>query len=444
VTRRLHAFFCCAAEPLNLAVLRIAVFAWLLWLFVSIDFSTYTQLPPQLRVAPPGYAGFFHLIPWNDAFVSAVRAVAIMASVAALLGWATRSAALVVCLCCLYLLGLPEFFGKIDHTHHHFVWVTALLAASRSGDALSIDAWRAALRRAEGGEPPPAPSASIAYALPLRFVWLLIGLSYLFPGLAKLAVGPAWVFSDNLAQIMHGFWLTKGFTPALRIDRYPLVMRSAAAAIVVFEVGFLPALFFPRLRPLAVAAGVAFHLLTVIYLRIAFSGLLLCYVAFVDWAALLAAARRRFVAHRTPARALSASERRPSIRGVVWVGSLLLAANLLCGVLDIDSWPFGVFPRFTGAPRLEYTALEVVVRQPDGATRPIDTGLRSIALQSLLRDDQAVRLAALREFVATHRVELQPGESLQLFEVTRSTVPEDRDKEPLRRTLLSQLDAAAQ
>jgi len=85
-----------------------------------------------------------------------------------------------------------------------------------------------------------------------------------------------------------------------------------------------------------------------------------------------------------------------------------------------------------------------VVRQPDGATRPIDTGLRSIALQSLLRDDQAVRLAALREFVATHRVELQPGESLQLFEVTRSTVPEDRDKEPLRRTLLSQLDAAAQ
>src|SRR5262249_38810762 len=163
-------------------------------------------------------------------------------------------------------------------------------------------------------------AASIAYALPLRFVWLLIGVSYLMPGLAKLAAGPQWVFSDNLANLMHGFWLTKGFTPALRIDRYPLLIRSAAAATVIFEVGFLPALFFPRLRRLAVAGGVAFHLLTMIYLHIAFYGLLVCYVAFVDWAALLAALRRRLTPTATTARAIAADERQPSIGPVVWVG----------------------------------------------------------------------------------------------------------------------------
>jgi Kef-type K+ transport system membrane component KefB len=177
--------------------------------------------------------------------------------------------------------------------------------------------------------------------------------------------------------------------------------------------------------------------------RIAFYGLLVCYVAFVDWAALMAAVRRRFAAIGATPRTPAAVERRPSTRGVVWVGSLLLAANVACGVFVIDSWPFGVFPRFAGIARPEYTALEVVLRQPDGATRPVGTGLRPTALQMLLgAPDEAAKLAALRDFVAAHRVELQPGESLQLFAVTRSTVPEDRDKEPLRRTLLSQLDAA--
>ena len=71
----------------------------------------------------------------------------------------------------------------------------------------------------------------------------------------------------------------------------------------------------------------------------------------------------------------------------------------------------------------------------------MDTGLRQATLQRLLglKDiDQSARLAALQDFLAAHRVTLQPGESLQLFEVTRSTQPEDRQKEPLRRKLLSQ------
>ena len=38
----------------------------------------------------------------------------------------------------------------------------------------------------------------------------------------------------------------QSFTPAIRIDRYPLICRAAAAATVAFEIGFFPALFFRR------------------------------------------------------------------------------------------------------------------------------------------------------------------------------------------------------
>src|SRR5262245_23684100 len=188
---RLRAFFCSATDPINLAVLRLVVFAWLLGIFCVVDFAYYAQIPAPLRVAPAGYAGFFHLIPWDERWLSATRVVALAACASALLGFATRCSALVTCLCTVYLLGLPEFFGKIDHVHHHLVWVSALLAASRSGDALSIDAVRGALRRADRGAATAPPAPSVAYALPLRFVWLLIGVAYFFPGLAKLRAGPA-------------------------------------------------------------------------------------------------------------------------------------------------------------------------------------------------------------------------------------------------------------
>lgn len=530
----LRAFFCASSDPINLAVLRLVVFGWLMVAIARTDFVHYAQIPVALRVPPAGYAGFFHLIPWDAAWIRAVQAVALVACVSAFLGLAARGAAPLACAGALYLLGLPELFGKIDHVHHHLIWFAALLAASRSGDALSVDALRAALRRADRGESSDPPGPSVAYGLPLRCVWLLIGVAYFFPGIAKLRAGPGWILSDNLKYLMHGFWAAKGFIPAIRIDRYPLVYRAAAAATVVFEVGFLPALFFPRLRRLAVAGGVAFHILTAVYLRIFFAALLVCYVAFVDWAALLAALGRRWfptrlvIAYdgelRSSRRLVAALRAVDVLRAVEWrdtadsthdgrgethlvlaiprsgqgtwaripfsalarlplallilpliawlagrgapksprldarrepagvlgpavVGGFLLAANVYCGVFAIDSWPFAVFPRFSGIARPHGTAMEVVVRSPAGVLTRVNPGLRPQALLRLLQaegDDQRTRVAALQEYLVRHEVTLGAGETLQIYEVTRSTAPEDRGREPLQRTLIAELDPQAE
>ena len=96
---------------------------------------------------------------------------------------------------------------------------------------------------------------------------MLIGVAYFLPA-SPIAAGPEWS-SDNLKNLMHGFWAAKGFVPAIRIDRYPL-SSGAAAATVAFEVAS-PALFFPRLRRLAMMGGVAFHILTFVYLGISSS-----------------------------------------------------------------------------------------------------------------------------------------------------------------------------
>ncbi len=105
------------------------------------------------------------------------------------------------------MLGVPYFFGKVDHVNHHLIWFAALLCLSRAGDAWSIDAWRR--RRAA----PSSAEPSIAYALPIRLAWLLIGVSYFFAGLSKLMAGPEWVFSDHLKYLLYQAWADKGFLP---------------------------------------------------------------------------------------------------------------------------------------------------------------------------------------------------------------------------------------
>ncbi|MGH7339120.1 MAG: hypothetical protein ACREKH_01390, partial [Candidatus Rokuibacteriota bacterium] len=104
--------------------------------------------------------------------------------------------------------------------------------------------------------------------------------------------------------------------------------------------------------------------------------------------------------------------------------------------------PFAVYPRFAGIAVATVTEMEVVVRARDGQMRRVDTGLRPVALLRLLdshAEGDEAGLAALERYLAQRRVALASGEALQVFEVTRSTAPEDRGKDPLRRRLLSEL-----
>lgn len=525
-------FFCSATDPLNLAVFRLAVFVWLLRLIARTDFLHFVQMPAALRVPPPGYESFFHRIPLEAAWVTVLQVLALLACASALVGFMTRTAAAVACVSATYLLLLPHLFGRIDHLSHHLIWFTAILAVAPSGDALSIDALRAAWRRADSGDTAPPP-ASIRYALPLRFVWLLIGVLYFFPGLWKLHAGPEWFLGDNIKYLMYQFWSEKGFLPAFRIDHYPLLCRLSGLGTIAFEVSFFACLFFPRLRLLAVTGGLLFHCMTFIYLCIVFFSLLLCYAAFIDWSCLGArigralyrrdlvltydvrdVGARRLIAsvrafdvfrvvretsrhaepatpvevtiagraltgmravlavalrvpllvplspllliayraarrHRPEPFAVPATETPQRYAAIVAVGALLLAANIYCGVTRTVSWPFSVYPEFSSIIRTPTrTAVEVIVRGPHGEMRRVELGLHPQVLNRIRKEPSPrrdLRLRGVQDLLIANHLALQPGESLEFYEVTWSIIPEDRDRAPLHRELLweYQPDAAS-
>ena len=281
--RFIKEFFTAETDAVNLAIFRV-VFFWILASKVSVSQTVwFSTIPHDLQFPPMGLGWVLEHLPVNPLLAQGAAILLLVCCFTAAIGlWARTSCALCVVLA-LYVLGIPQFYGKINH-YHHLVWFAAILAASPCADVLSADAVVAAWRRADRGIVEP-PTASVAYALPLRFIWLIIGSIYFSAGVWKVWTGGyAWALSDNPKIIMYRKWLELGgWRPAFRIDEHPLYYQLGALGTIAFELSFIVIVFFPAIRLLAPIGGVFFHGMTSMFMRIGFWELELCYVAFVDF-----------------------------------------------------------------------------------------------------------------------------------------------------------------
>lgn len=280
-------YFTEATHPVNLAIFRIVLFGTLI-AFVDIPEAVwFSELPEELRFLPKGFGWVFNYLPINPTLVQVTGILLIVFSFTAMIGLFTRTSAWLTVIFGFYVLSISQLFGKIDH-YNHMLWFPAILAASRCGEVLSVDAVLAAWKRADRGVVEP-PSSSSIYALPIRFVWLLMGMIYFFPGVAKLwASGFLWAFSDNLKFRLYQSWIDRadGWMPFFRVDKYPALYQPAALGAILFEISFIFLIFLPRWRMLAVVGGLSFHTMTNWLMRIPFWTLRNCYVVFFDWHAI--------------------------------------------------------------------------------------------------------------------------------------------------------------
>jgi hypothetical protein len=452
-------FFSEATHPINLGIFRVVLFAALI-IYIDIpQVVQFSRFPVELRVAPFGIGWLINILPINPAWATAASYLFIMSCVSGVLGFFSRTSATIAVILGFYVLGIPQFFGKIDH-YHHLLWFAAILAASPCGDALSIDLLIASRKKKKG----EAVDPSVAYALPLKFAMLLMGIIYFFAGVWKFVIGGfGWATGDTMKYILYAQWFRLEWMPAFRIDQYPLAYRAAGIGVIFFELAFIFLLFFPWSRKVAAICGILFHFSVYLFAHINFWTLALCYVIFIDFEPLHHRLKRSTLpmpgfsnqhsAIINPSRSLVSLGHSKS---TVIVGTLLLSVNILCGLALVDSWPFAVYPTFATVQEKYLQSLTISLLNPDGTTTEI-IPYKERSLQSKMHPSRLIGLftqvlwakdsteartrgTALLKVLAEDDTRLRQAKSIQIFKDICSVIPKEQNRNPVRRELLVSIE----
>jgi hypothetical protein len=462
-------FFTTPASPLNLAIFRVVVFVGVLSQIHPSETIWFGKVPHALQIAPVGVGWLLPHLPISESWMTLAVTLLIVVCAMGILGLFARTAAVLALVGAFYVLGVPEFYGTVEH-YHHLLWFLAILAVSPSGDALSIDAILKSSKQKDKGTA-AMPQPSVVYSLPLRFACLLIGLIYFFPGFWKIRIsGFDWAFTDNLRYVMYARWMDlDAWTPFFRIDLHPWLYRSIALGTLVFELSFILVIFFPRLRAVAALAGLGFHFGSGMFMRIPFFDLWICYVALFDVSSWLVPLSRRlfpggliagYLSHDLVEGDNSRNIAAPKVGArrfapVAILGILLLLANFYWGARGIiRGWPFACYPRFAWNPGSESESMEISALTPTGEVLFQDTpdlhhllkyhafgGQLYSLLQTRTKDPNgfAERMKAIWMLYVQQDPRLAKASTIRCYRVTLNTIPERRYLNPIQRELILEL-----
>lgn len=449
----LTAFLFEPSSAFNLGVLRAVVFSTIFSLASKGHPTFFATLPAGLRVMPPGWGWLEGLLPFDEPSVRFAQSALLISSALATVGLATAVSTATAALLALFVLGVPNFYIKIDHSAHILMLCALVIAVSRSGDAVALD------RLFKGRRAPPPPP-SVAYTIPMRFCWLLIGTVYLFPGAWKVwESGDMWLSGLQLQGELWDKWgQLEHFTPPFRIDQYPRLLTVLGIATVAFELSVFFLILKRSTRVLAALAAVGFHLGVKLFLAIQFH-VFFPLVLLLDFPQLWLQLRRYLpLAWRTKLEALfgrsstsdgppappEASAPRPSwpraAIAPLLMGSLLLTGQWVTGLAHVDSWPVSLHPTFSARqkeirPRVKSS---VVVVEPgdQSPTREIPEGplkqLGGARLERLFRKVRGVAISKEKHpedgrivigLLEHMGVETKPGDVIAVYKAEWDVFP---------------------
>lgn len=464
-----RAFFLEPGPAINLGLLRIYVF-WMLFQEARISQAAwYTSLDPGFIKLPRGWAWLGDFIPLSPELVRGGEIAMMISCGFATLGLLTRVSTLVGALLALFVFAVPNFYFKINHGLHVPVLTAFVIASAPSGHALSLDAL---FRRLRGGG---SYGESLAYSLPVRFTWLLMGTMYLFPGLWKLwETGDLWIDGIKLKVELFEKWgQMPEYYPSFRIDHYPWLLAFFGTMTLVVEIGFLPAMFHRVTRVLAGIAAMGFHIGVGYTMNIWFD-IWFPLLVLLDFPKLRLpgvsqlVSRVKLAVARLPESVRSQllppdTPDRPSLgtstAATTVVGSILVFSMFVAGLAPIDSWPIAVYPRFDSrdsSPSSRSYALQFGVRNSKGVERELpsafqkladDTAAFRIARATLRLKGKAKNQAALdrhlellKRLVRENFGPLEPGSQLLIYRSDFEIEPEERKRQRPRRRLVLETD----
>lgn len=231
-----------AAEPAGRMRTMRALLAVLIGARIALSPFRGLADQPAALFRPVWFLRWLDHMPSVEVIVAA-QAVGVAAAVLAVVGWRERWTFAVAWASLLGLAGLRASRGKVQHNDVLLLLVAAVVVFAPVGirwrDRHAVSGW------------------------PLRASLVVVAGAYVLSGFQKVvASGPAWVFSDNLRNVMYAAAGTDK-APTDRIALYvadrPGLVHAVALATLAIELGFVAILVWPRVRPWFVVASLVLH-----------------------------------------------------------------------------------------------------------------------------------------------------------------------------------------
>jgi hypothetical protein len=245
-----------SSGPRTLGAIRIIVAAQALWMLLSRDPAGISALPAAVwDLVGEEERLRYLLLPHQPAIETAIWLTAVASISCVLLGVRTRIFALVAALALYHLAPLQAL------TSVSGPWGKGLTVATLALPILACspadDRW-ALLPSGEGPSRDPA-----AYGWPVMLVRLVFAQIYFFTALARiLGAGLDWVSVETVRThlLLFGVMYPHLATPLNAwLVAHPLVCAFLAGGILAFELAFVLAVFYRRVRLPFALAGIVFH-----------------------------------------------------------------------------------------------------------------------------------------------------------------------------------------
>jgi vitamin K-dependent gamma-carboxylase-like protein len=193
--------------------------------------------------------------------LTAVYWVSMAAGCLAIIGLFTGPSLFVYGLGYAFFVSHAYSYADVHHREALYALFVLALAFSPAGQCLSVDAWLRRRKARRSGHAAPVSDRTDMAMWPLRYLHVLLSMTYFSTGITKLLSGGLqWIngytlqndiFSDAINRnIPLGIWLSHQHTLCIFLS----------IGTILFETFYFVSLFLPRLAPLFFAGGLCFHL----------------------------------------------------------------------------------------------------------------------------------------------------------------------------------------
>jgi hypothetical protein len=262
-----NAYWFPTTSTLNLAGARIvAAGVEVFWLFPSLPYQiNLLTKNPAFMYPQPLIRAIDAVVPHDLVFSAAaftvIYWVSIVAGLAALVGFATRTSLFLLTFGLWFFVSHAYSYADVHHTQVPFAIFLLALACSPAGDSLSIDALIRRRRARAAGEPAPIARSTDVAMWPLKLAHVFLAMTYFSTGITKLLSGGlAWMNGYTLQTYIFRDGINRGIPVGIWLAHQHTLCVLLAIGTILFEVFFFVSILVPRVAPLFFVGGILFHI----------------------------------------------------------------------------------------------------------------------------------------------------------------------------------------